>query len=221
MPADRVYLNGAVYTMDAQGTTAEALAIRNGTIVFTGSSTGASRFISEQTDVTDLAGRMVLPGFHDGHAHVIAAGLSKADCNIEDERDPALIREILEICAGSGDADPDEWVIGARWPLAAFKDGRPPKEWLDDIFSGRPAYFVDSFGHSAWVSSRALDIAGLDRNTPDPAQGVIERDPQTGQAVGVLRDAAMELVAKHVPRPGRAELSAALKTGLAEARRFG
>jgi predicted amidohydrolase YtcJ len=151
----------------------------------------------------------------------MAAGLAKADCNIEDERDPALIREILEICAGSGDADPDEWVLGARWPLAAFKDGRPPIAWLDRIFSGRPAYFVDSFGHSAWVSSRALEIAGIDRNTPNPPQGVIERDPQTGQAVGVLRDAAMELVAKHLPKPGRAELASALKTGLAEARRFG
>lgn len=220
-PADRVYLNAAVYTMDAQGSTADAVGIRNGTIVFVGSSTGASRFIGPQTEVSDLAGRMLMPGFHDGHAHVIAAGLAKADCNIEDEKDHELIREILEACAGSGDADPDEWVRGARWPLAAFENGRPPIAWLDEIFSGRPAYFVDSFSHSAWVSSRALEIAGIDADTPDPAQGLIERDPQSGKPVGVLRDAAMELVARHVPPPSPAELAAALRTGLSEVRRFG
>jgi predicted amidohydrolase YtcJ len=164
---------------------------------------------------------MLMPGFHDGHAHVLAAGLGEAGCNIEDESDHELIREILEACAGSGDADPDEWVTGSRWPLAAFPDGRPPIKWLDDIFSGRPAYFVDSFGHSAWVSSRALQIAGIDASTPDPEQGLIERNRQTGQALGVLRDAAMELVARHLPEPTPAELGAALKTGLAKVRRFG
>lgn len=220
-PADRVYLNAAVYTMDEKGSTAEALAIRGGGIVFVGSSTGASRFIGELTEVSDLAGRMLLPGFHDGHAHVMAAGLAKAHCNIEDERDHELIREILEACAGSGDANPDEWVHGARWPLSAFEDGRPPMAWLDEIFSGRPAYFVDSFGHSAWVSSRALEIAGIDANTEDPPQGLVERNPRTGKPVGVLRDAAMELVARHIPDPSPAELASALKAGLSDVRRLG
>ncbi|MCI0516819.1 MAG: amidohydrolase [Woeseiaceae bacterium] len=221
LPADRVYLNGAVYIFDDEHRKVEALAIRDGVVVFAGSSTAAARFIDDRTEVTDLRQRMLMPGFHDAHAHVIAAGLAKAGCNLEDERDHDLIREILEACAGSGDVGPDEWVRGSRWPLAAFADGRPPIQWLDEIFGGRPAYFVDSFAHSAWVSSRALQIAGIDRNTPDPANGVIERDTQTGVPVGVLRDSAMDLVARHLPEPTAAELAAALKAALGDVRHYG
>jgi predicted amidohydrolase YtcJ len=221
LPADRVYINGAVYTFDAERQTAEAIAIRDGTIVYVGSSAAAARFIDDKTDVTDLRQRMLMPGFHDAHAHVLAGSLGKAGCNLEDERDPELIREMLEACAGSGDAGADEWVTGSRWALAAFSDGRPPMAWLDEIFAGRPAYFVDSFSHSAWVSSRALEIAGIDRSTPDPPHGVIERDATTGKPVGVFRDAAMELVARHLPAPTPAELAAALRAGLREVSRFG
>ncbi|HSD69500.1 MAG TPA: amidohydrolase [Woeseiaceae bacterium] len=221
LPADRVYLNGAVYTFDDERRKVEALAIRDGVVIFAGSSTAAARFIDDRTDVTDLRQRMLMPGFHDAHAHVIAAGLAKAGCNLEDERDHELIRETLEACAGSGDVSPDEWVRGSRWPLAAFADGRPPMRWLDEIFGGRPAYFVDSFAHSAWVSSRALQIAGIDRNTPDPVNGVIERDPLTGAPIGVLRDAAMDLVARHLPEPTAAELATALKAALGDVRRYG
>ncbi len=221
LPADRVYLNGAVYTFDDARRRVEAVAIRGGVIIFAGSSTAAARFIDERTGVTDLQQRMLMPGFHDAHAHVLAAGLAKAGCNLEDERDHELIREMLEVCAGSGDIGPDEWVRGSRWPLAAFADGRPPMQWLDEIFAGRPAYFVDSFAHSAWVSSRALQIADIDSNTPDPEQGIIERNARTGVPVGVLRDSAMDLVARHLPQPTAADLAAALKTALAEVRRFG
>lgn len=221
LPADRVYLNGAIYTFDNERRKVEAVAVRDGAVIFAGSSTAAARFIDDRTDVTDLQQRMMMPGFHDAHAHVLAAGLAKAGCNLEDERDHDLIREMLEVCAGSGDVGPDEWVRGSRWPLAAFADGRPPIEWLDEIFAGRPAYFVDSFAHSAWVSSRALEIAGIDRNTPDPEQGIIERDARTGVPVGVLRDAAMDLVARHLPQPSVADLASALKTSLVEVRRLG
>ena len=220
-PADRVYVNGAVYTFDGQRRKVEAVAIRGNVIVFVGSSSSAERFIGEQTVVTDLQQRMLMPGFHDSHAHVLAAGLAKGGCNLEDERNQERIREALEACAARGDTGPDEWVIGSRWALAAFVDGRPSKAWLDEIFSGRLAYFVDSFSHSAWVNSRALQIAGIDRNTPDPEHGVIERDKRTGEPVGVLRDAAMNLVARHLPEPSRDELAAALKVGLDEVRRFG
>jgi len=221
LPADRVYLNAAVYTFDDERRKVDAVAIRDGVIIFTGSSTAAARFIDDNTDVTDLQQRMLMPGFHDAHAHVLAAGLAKAGCDLKDERDHDVIRAILEECAGSGDVGPDEWVTGSRWPLAAFPDGRPPKAWLDEIFAGRPAYFVDTFAHSAWVSSRALQIAGIGRDTPDPDQGIIERDALTGVAVGVLRDSAMDLVARHLPEPSAADLAAALKTALVEVRRLG
>ena len=113
---------------------------------------------------------------------------------------------------------------GLRVRAGRSRHDRPtvsPIAWLDEIFAGSPAYFVDSFAHSAWVSSRALQIAGIDRKTPDPDQGIIERDAQSGEPVGVLRDAAMDLVARHLPQPSRAELAAAVETGLVEVRRLG
>ncbi len=219
--ADRVFVNGAVHTFDEQRRKVEAVAIRGNVIVFVGSSSDAKKFIDERTVVTDLQQRMLMPGFHDGHAHVLAAGLAKAGCNLEDERNHERIRKVLQGCAASSDAGPGEWITGSRWALAAFADGLPPMAWLDEIFADRPAYFVDSFSHSAWVNSRALQIAGIDRHTPDPEHGVIERDVRSGEPVGVLRDAAMDLVARHLPEPSRGELAAAVATGLGEVRRFG
>ena len=114
-------------------------------------------------------------------------------------RDLSRIRSLLVECAGTREYGADEWVLGGRWPLAAFPDGSPSTAMLDEIFGERPAFFSDAFGHNAWVSSRALEIAGIDSSTPDPPQGVIVRDPVTGKPTGTLRDAAMGLVEDFLP----------------------
>ena len=131
------------------------------------------------------------------------------------------MRGRLTECIDEGDYGPDDWVIGGGWPLAAFPEGAPEAEMLDEIFSGRPAYFVDAFGHSAWVSTRALDLARIDQDTPDPPQGVIVRNAETGAATGTLRDGAMALVEEILPAEDDADRYAALLTGLAEANGFG
>lgn len=196
---DRVLLNAAVYTVDAEHSWAEALAIDAGKIVYVGTNEGARKLIGAATQVDELGSKMVMPGFHDSHAHVLAGGLSESSCNLNDLRDRQLIREALIACSKEPRFAESEWVVGARWALAAFDNGQPPIEWLDEIFAGRPAYFVDSFSHSAWVSSSALAIAGIDADTPNPDGGVIERDPETGKPTGTLRDTAMALVGKHTP----------------------
>ncbi|MBK9664825.1 MAG: amidohydrolase [Gammaproteobacteria bacterium] len=219
--ADRVFLNGAVYTVNPAQPWAEAVAIRAGAIVYVGDDAGAQSLIDTRTVVSDLRGRMLLPGFHDGHAHVLAGGMSLSSCDLEDRRDHEWIRARLAQCSHSDRFAADGWITGAHWALAAFADGSPPKAWLDESFGSRPAYFVDSFSHSAWVNTRALELAGIDRDTPNPPHGVIERDPLSGQATGVLRDAAMELVARHVPEPGAAELAASVAAGVQQANSFG
>ncbi len=219
--ADRVFLNGAVYTVDADRSWANAVAIHDGGIVYVGNDAGARRLIGADTAVIDLNGRMLLPGFHDGHAHVIASGMALSECDLEDNRDQEWIKARLTECAASGRYEPGDWVIGVHWALAAFAGGSPPKEWLDEIFNGRPAYFVDSFSHSAWVSSRALEIAGIHAGTANPPNGVIEREPVMGRATGILRDAAMQLVSRHLPKPTEAELAEGLAAGLQRANAFG
>jgi predicted amidohydrolase YtcJ len=218
--ATHAFLGGAVWTADPERPWAQAVAVAGSEILYVGDDEGVQAFIGETTRVHDLASKMLLPGFHDAHAHVLVAGGALAECDLQDQRDPARLRATLETCAANRDYGPEEWVLGYRWPLAAFEKGMPPKDWLDEVFEGRPAYFLDSFGHSGWVSSRALEIAGIDAMTPDPPQGRIEHGPN-GQPNGVLRDDAMELVTRHLPEPTDARLAEGLARGLAEAARFG
>ncbi len=220
-PADAVFVNGAVYTMNAAQPQASAVAIRDGAIVYVGDNEGALSYAGAETYQEDLEGRMLLPGFHDTHAHVLAGGMALGGCNLEDARDGKRVLAMVEQCMEEFDYPPGEWVIGARWALAAFADGNPRKEWLDEIFGQRPAFFVDTFSHSAWVSSRALEIAGISKDTPDPPQGVIERDPATGEPTGTLRDSAMELVSKHIPEASADEIEAGILRGLEAAAAFG
>ena len=220
-PADRVFVNGGVYTVDDQHRWAEAVAIRDGEIVYVGSNEGASAFEGADTEVTDLAGRMLMPGFHDGHAHVSYGGLAASECDLASATDIEDIRGLLVECKAKRNYGPDDWVLGGGWPLAAFPDGAPSKEMLDEVFGSRPVRLSDAFGHNAWVSSRALEIAGIDAKTADPPQGVIVRDPATGEPTGTLRDSAMDLVEAHVPPYTPEQRYHGLMTGLKTANAFG
>jgi predicted amidohydrolase YtcJ len=218
---DTVYYNGAVYTMTAEHARVSAVAVRDGAILYAGDDAAAQALAGPETVRVDLAGRMMLPGFHDTHAHVLAGGISLYGCNLDDVRDGERILAMLPGCLAEYRYAEDAWVIGSRWGLAAFAGGNPRKEWLDAVFGARPAYFVDSFSHSAWVSSKALEIAGISAHTPDPPHGVIERDPVTGEPTGTLRDTAMELDAAHIPPATAEEIAAGITRGQQEAARFG
>jgi len=219
--ADSVFVGGAVYTADESRSWAEAVAISGGEIVFVGSGEAAESFIGTNTDVVDLDGKMLMPGFHDGHSHVRYGGTAAWGCGLQNEQDLSKIRSMLAECASSRDYGTDEWVLGGGWPLAAFPDGNPSASMLDEIFGGRPAAFFDAFGHNAWVSSRALELAGIDASTEDPPQGVIVRDPATGEPTGTLRDAAMALVESLLPETTEEQRYQGLLAGLAKANAFG
>jgi predicted amidohydrolase YtcJ len=219
--ADRVFINGGVYTVDQQHHWAEAVAISAGEIVFVGSNEEAQAYIGEVTEVTDLTGKMLMPGFHDGHAHILAGGESLNGCHLQDSNDIELIRELLIECRETRGYGVDDWVVGGQWQLSAFGPKGPSRLVLDEVLEGRPAYFSDAFGHSAWVSSRALELAGINAETANPAGGVIVRDPLTGEATGTLRESAMDLVSDLLPPASAEQNMASLATGLAEAARFG
>jgi predicted amidohydrolase YtcJ len=206
--------------MDAARTRAEAVAVADGRIVAVGSDAALADYVGAETEVVDLAGGTLLPAFHDSHVHPVYGGVASLWCSLEEETSVEAIRAKLVECA-SLEAEPGDWFRGSLWDLAAFPAGNAPKELLDEILPDRPAYLMGADGHSAWVNSRALEIAGIDRSTRAPALGVIERDPRTGEPSGTLREAAMELVSRHLPAVTEEQHREGLRRAVRMANGFG
>ncbi|MGH9368973.1 MAG: amidohydrolase, partial [Thermoanaerobaculia bacterium] len=217
-PADLVLENGAVYTMDAARSWAEAVAIRGGRIAYVGSSAGAKRLGGTATRVLDLAGKMVLPGFHDAHVHPVSGGMELALCNLNGLKTQ---EEIFAVVRRYAAEHPKEaWIQGGGWDLPIFPNANPTRQQLDALVSDRPACLSAADGHSSWVNTKALEIAGITRATADPSNGRIERDA-SGNPSGTLRESADELVEKHIPKPTVKQYAEGLRRGLEMANRFG
>src|SRR6266545_4869885 len=173
-PADVVFTGGAVYTVDPARTWAQAVAVKDGRIVTVGTDGSVADLIGPKTQVHDLGDRMLLPGFQDAHVHPPSGGLEMLQCNLN----VAYTREGYErIVADYASEHSDvEWIRGGGWSMDSFPGGTPTKEVLDRIVPDRPVYLPNRDGHGAWVNSRALELAGITRETPDPPDGRIERD---------------------------------------------
>lgn len=217
-PADLVFRNGAVYTLDAARSWATSVAIRAGRITFVGERLPAGT-IGPRTEVVDLHGRMLLPGFQDGHVHPADSGVELADCALAEAASPSAIAAVIRDCAARRPALP--WVRGTGWQLPVFPDGNPQRQLLDSLVPDRPALMWAADGHSAWVNSRALAAAGITRATPDPPDGRIERDPRTGEPSGTIRETAAELFDHVLPARTGEELSAGLDRAQRLAGSFG
>ncbi len=218
-PADLVFRGGAVYTVDAARSWASAVAVRDGRIIYVGTDSVPTALIGPATEVVDLAGAMVLPGFQDAHVHPVSSGVDLADCHIADLPSAAAVLDSIRACAR---ARPDQpWVRGAGWDLPLFPAANPTKQQLDQAVPDRPAAFEAMDGHSMWANSRALAVAGITRDTPDPPNGRIERDPRTREPTGTLRESANDLIYEVLPERTPGERSAGLARALAEASRFG
>ena len=208
--ADSVYHTGKIYTLNPGKPWAQAVAIRNGEITFVGSDDAVRARIGPTTKVYDLKGRMMLPGFQDAHIHPVYSGLETLACDLGQADSVAGYRAIIPGCA---EQHPDkEWITGGGWSMAAFgPGGQTNKGILDELVPDRPAYFSSADGHTGWANSLALKKAGITKNTPDPEDGFIDRDPDTGEAIGSLQEGAMRLVTQHIPPPSRDERIAALE----------
>lgn len=219
--ADIVFRGGAVVTMDDERSHAQAAAVYDGKIIFVGSNQNADSLIGIDTKIIELEGKMLMPSFHDGHSHVRAGGSSLNGCSLHSAIDIPAIRNQLIECANSKNYGIDEWVVGSGWPLAAFPEAGPTSAMLDEVFDDRPAVFFDAFGHNAWLSSRALELAKIDKTTPDPSQGVIVRDIGTGIPTGTLRDSAVSSVLSILPAEEDEDRYSDLLAGIREANKFG
>jgi predicted amidohydrolase YtcJ len=218
-PANLILRGGAVYTMDASRSWVEAIAIRDGKIAFVGSNAGVREWIEPQTKVLELNGRLVLPGFQDAHVHPVSGGVELGQCNLNGLRTQAQVLDQVRSCA----ARPPRqgWLVGGGWDLPVFPGANPSKTLLDAIVPDRPVLLSSADGHSAWVNSKALELAGIDAATPNPKDGRIERDPATGEPSGTLRESAFDLIDHLVPEPTQAERDTGLRRALELLNRHG
>ncbi|TDC58528.1 amidohydrolase [Actinomadura sp. KC345] len=199
--ADLVLHNGQVLLMDRGFRIVSALAIEAGRVVHAGPDPSVRRLIGRRTRVVNLRGRTVLPGINDSHLHGLRTGLALPPYTV-DVGEPA-VRSIADAVAAVGEAvrqaDPGTWIRGKGWNENAFAEGRPPtRQDLDPVSPGHPVVLLDWSNHVLWVNGKALELAGITRDTPDPSGGVIVRDA-SGEPTGLLRETAMDLVNRHVP----------------------
>ena len=217
--ADTIITNARVYTVNPQQKWAEAIAVRADKIIFVGDAKSAESYKGASTKVIDAKGKLVLPGFTDCHVHFMSGSLGLTQVDLTGANTIEEIQKRVKDYAAAHPTLP--WVTGMGWQYPTFgATALPNKKILDDVMVDRPVYLVAYDGHSSWANSKALAMAGIDRNTPDPPNGKIVRDAN-GEATGALKEAAGDLVERLMPKPTREERLTALRKGLHEANRLG
>ena len=197
-PADIALISGGIYTVDAERSWVEAVAIRDGVVLAVGSGDSIASFIDSTTEVIDLTGGMALPGFHDTHTHPLEGGYLMRQCDLsEDGTSVDAIISHLRQCESEIDG---EWIIGFGLDLSLFDANGPDMVLLDDIATDRLFFVIAADGHSVLVNSPVLKLAGISTETPDPTGGVIERRADSGEPNGTLREAAYDLVDIYRPK---------------------
>lgn len=218
-PIDIIIHNAKVYTADADGTMAEAVALRGNQILRVGSEREVTRLRRPQTTVIDAKGAAVLPGFNDAHLHTVSGLVTPDSIDLTGAATLDEMQSRIKLwAAGNAEA---KWVTGHGWFYAPFAGGLPTRQQLDALVPDRPAQLLSYDGHTAWVNSRALKLAGITKKTPNPANGIIVKDARTGEPTGVLKEAAIGMVSRHVPAVTRAERLMALRAAIEDAHRNG
>lgn len=205
------FINGNVITMDEKNPSAQAIFVIEDKVFKVGSDTEVENLIDEDTDVIDLEGQTLIPGFVDCHAHPINFGLAlmSVDC-----KTPSVnsIKEIVEKIQAAADEEPEgEWIIGRGYDDFKLSEKRHPNRWdLDEASPNNPVIITRFCEHISVVNSLALELAGISKDTKDPEGGQIDRDPKTSEPTGVLRWGAKELVLRLIPPPSIEQLRQAI-----------
>jgi predicted amidohydrolase YtcJ len=218
--ANLVLKNGFIYTVDGQRTIAEAVAIIDGKFVYVGSTSEVNQYIGKETRVIDLDKRMVLPGFIDSHCHpAYGAAHQLFDVMFTGLNSIAEYKKaIRDFAAKHPDA---KFIKGRGWKNTLFGKTGPDKKIIDEIIPNIPVALDDDGGHAAWVNSLTLKLAGITKETKDPRSGVIERDPESGEPTGTLRESAAYLISEIFPDYTVEQLMQALEAYQKMAAKFG
>ncbi|HMO33930.1 MAG TPA: amidohydrolase [Lacibacter sp.] len=216
--ADIVLLNGRIWTADPSNRFAEAVAIKGNRILAVGTTSAIRAHVAGGTRVMDLQGKLVLPGFNDAHIHFLTGSLGLSNMNLfacKNLKEMAVvIRDYAAQHPGTG------WLTGSGWQYTSFPGGMPHKAFLDSLVPDRPVYLRAYDGHSGWANSKALALAGINRETVFDGFGAIIRD-SNGEATGALTERAQSLVSRLIPPPTEQEQLNALRLGMRYAASLG
>ncbi|MBL4911375.1 MAG: amidohydrolase [Alteromonadaceae bacterium] len=204
--ASHVFKNGAIYTVNEQQPWASAIAIKGNKIIYVGSDDNINDYIGNSTKVTDLKGKMMMPGFHDVHIHPIESGSDNTNFILNTNETDA--ENFIPVIANAAQENPNtEWLIGYGHSIFTLLEAnRSPLTIIDEAVADRPIIIMEQTSHSMWVNSAALTRAGIDKNTPDPIGGIIGHDPQTGELNGLLIDNAGNIVMDLAMQPTTASM---------------
>ena len=212
-PADIVFKNGNVYTANDRSPKAQAIAVKADRIVYVGTNAGAQAYVGTNTRVVDLHDNTVLPGFTDAHQHLSGVGFREMTLNLEGTT--SLDDLLAKLKARVDQAKPGEWVTGRGWIETHWTPPAFPTRWdLDKVSPNNPVILGRADGHGAVANSAAFELAGIDKNTPNPFGGEISKDKQNGEPNGMLLDAAQGLVRRRVPGTTREDEERAVELGV-------
>ncbi|WP_327271130.1 amidohydrolase [Streptomyces sp. NBC_01224] len=192
---DLIFTRGPIHTGDPARTRASSLAVTGERITAVGHDE-VRELIGPDTEVIDLQGKLLLPGFQDSHIHAVFGGMELAECDLTGT---VGVEDYLTRIRSYADAHPDRsWITGGGWSLESFDGGLPTRQLLDSVIPDRPVLLANRDHHGAWANTRALELAGLTRESVDPFDGRIEREPD-GTPSGMLQEGATALVSRIVP----------------------
>jgi predicted amidohydrolase YtcJ len=211
--ADRIYLNAKIWTGDSANPEAKTIAVRDSIILYVGNE--FEDYAGSNTQIVDLKGKMLVPGFIDNHVHFLEGGYFLANINLREAKSVegfiSTFRHYTDSAKGK------DWIKGGNWDHEAWGGLLPRKEWIDSISGEHPAFISRYDGHMGLANSIALKLAGITKNTPSPPGGEIVKDPKTGEPTGILRDEASSLIFKVMPAATEKELDESLARASAHA----
>ncbi len=217
--ADLLLLNARVITMVPGQPAAEAIVVSGDRIAWVGSDADARRLYPGAARVLDLHGATVLPGIIDSHTHLMELGKSLLQLNLKDvPSDKEAVERVQQRVAS---AAPGEWILGWGWDEGKWAAHYPDNRALSAVSPNNPVYLVGLHTFAAWANKRALEMAGINKNTKDPENGKILRDPQTGEPTGILLNRAQNLVESHIPPMTLPKVEQAIELAARECARNG
>jgi predicted amidohydrolase YtcJ len=216
---DLILLNGNIHTMDSQRPQARAIGIREGQIIVVGENEAVASLAGQNTERIDLNGRLAIPGLMDSHFHFYDWAMGRQQLDLA--RVNALDELLDQVAQTAGQLPQEKWILGQGWNESDWPEHTMPRrDHLDAVAPSHPVALWRCDLHLASVNSRGLELAGIDETTPDPPDGVIEKD-SAGRPTGILRELAPNLVKSVIPPPSADELVAAMREGIAHLHTLG